>query len=278
MKRALAFILCFMLSLAGLSADDRVNNVDFFILLDTSLSMQPAIQDAKNFVAGDVVGRLFLPGDWACVLEFYGQRSVLWKGDIHSDADTAALVRSIRALEADGSFTDIGAALDDLDTIVKERGTPDRPKYILLVTDERQEAPQGTRYYSSDYTVNHPLLSYIKREDHGSFRVITIGYGLEGRIEGESSDLIRTLSDPPARPSSPLAGSAQAALGQGSDGQSAVASELAYQPPEGASRLRDSVLWPVLGGAAVLLAGVIAVLWLRSRKRDDDGPGRTNAT
>jgi len=100
---------------------------------------------------------------------------------------------------------------------------PDRPKYILLFTDERQEAPKDSQYYSSTYTPRHRLLEYVKKVDMGQFRVITIGYGLSARIELDARTLMTTLAEPPARPQEPLAGSSGVAATTGDATSSAPA-------------------------------------------------------
>ena len=221
-KRA---ILVFLLvtSLAGIYAETRSANIDFVLLVDTSLSMADAIGEARQFAAGEIVGRLVEPGDWVAIVRFYGKSEIVWKGDVSGEADIATMIRSLHNLEANGRYTDIGAALDSMDALILERGHPERPKYILLLTDERQEAPKGSSYYSSDYTVSHPLLEYVKRVDKGMFRVITIGYGLSAKIEGEARSLMTTLSEPPLRSQYPLAGDSSA--GDAADGRDGAGSD-----------------------------------------------------
>lgn len=226
MRRRTILVLILVTAFACLYGESRSTSVDFVLLVDTSLSMADAIDDAKRYAAGEVIGRLVEPGDWVSVLEFYGRSETVWQGDVRGEEDVAAIVRSLNSLVADGRFTDIGGVLDEMDTLILARGQPDRPKYILLITDERQEAPEGTRYYAPDYVVRHPLLEYVKRVDLGAFRVITIGYGLSSRIEGEARSLMTTLSEPPARrePTLPGAPSGVAAA----DGTASIGTE----PPE----------------------------------------------
>ncbi|TFG83737.1 MAG: VWA domain-containing protein [Spirochaetales bacterium] len=269
MKRILASLLL-LLPLTLATGDERTDAIDFFVLLDTSLSMQVAMPAAKEFVAGEIVGRLMAPGDWAMVMSFYGERKILWKGDITAEADTATLVRSLGSLEADGKFTDIGAALDALDALVLERGHPERPKYLLLVTDERQEAPKGTRYYSADYTMHHTLLQYVKKVDMGSFRIITIGYGLSGRIEDEARSLMLTLAEAPDRPGVLLPGATGGSSDSASDGS---------QRETGASSRATFPAWLLYGLVALglIALAIFAAALARSRKREDKDKGKRNA-
>ncbi len=286
MKRHALPILFLITALSALSADSRSASVDFVLLVDTSLSMADAMDSARRYAAGEIIGRLVEPGDWVAVLRFYGDTETVWKGDVSGPADVSAIVRSLNELEANGRFTDIGVALDAMDGLIMERGHPDRPKYILLLTDERQEAPKGTRYYSSDYVAHHPLLQYVKRVDMGPFRVITIGYGLADTIEGEARSLMTTLSEPPSRPGSPLAGAdasdmvAEGAAGTGASGveatlpgdapgQSAPASGGASGQGGGTGFSGAPVAAGLAAAAAVGI--VIAFILAKRRRNKDDG-------
>lgn len=230
MKRNLIIFIMLITIIAGPIFGERYEPIDFYVLIDTSLSMADAMPRAREHIAAELIGRIAIPGDWLCVIGFYGGQDVIWEGELQNEAALATLVRSVRALEATGRFTDIGAALDFLEARLKGRGLPERPKYMLMITDERQEAPYGTRYYSADYSIAHPMLEFIKKEDHGPYRVITIGYGLSDRIRGASELLMKTLSEPPARPSPALPGGApgaQAGAAEAQPGSSAQASSQA---------------------------------------------------
>lgn len=271
MKHFIALSLGLCMLIAPAHSDERSTYVDFVLVVDTSLSMAGAIDEAKRFAAGEVIGRLALPGDWATVIQFYGEPKVVWSGDIASEADKAALVRSLNTLTATGRFTDIGKALDFMDRTVVARGYPERPKYILLITDERQEAPADSPYYAQDYRVQHPLLEYVRRQDMGSFRVITIGYGLAGRIEGEARSLMTTLSEPPDRPSATLPGGAGATAGNPTAGQAPAGGpdgEGGTKPAGGDGGTQGFASWPLAAGA-VLLALVAFIIALARRRRRD---------
>ncbi len=289
MRRRAIMLILLVLSLATSGAESRSTSVDFILLMDTSLSMATAIGDARQYAAGEIVGRLVEPGDWVTLIGFYGQSDIVWQGDIQGQADISALVRSLNNLEAKGRYTDIGAALDYMDRLINQRGFPERPKYILLFTDERQEAPKDSAYYSTDYSIEHPLLEYVKRVDMGSFRVITIGYGLAAQVEGQAHTLMTTLSDPPVRPSSPLPGQATpqesgntgSAVGTPSDtssgtqtGQSETTNGNAGAvPPANPRAAESSGLSGVLIAAGIAAAGAagifIAVLMARQKKRGE---------
>lgn len=281
MKRNLIIFIMLIAIIAVPTFGERYEPIDFYVLIDTSLSMADAMPRAREHIAAELIGRIAIPGDWLCVIGFYGGQDIIWEGELQNEAALATLVRSVRALDASGRFTDIGAALDFLEARLKGRGVPERPKYMLMITDERQEAPYGTRYYSADHSIDHPMLEFIKKEDHGPYRVVTIGYGLSDRIRGASELLMKTLSEPPARPSPSLPGgvpssqpgAAEAKPGSGAQasgqaGTSEAGSEAARggaQANRGAIALGGSYL---LAAAAALSVFTILLLVGRRKKRE----------
>jgi len=294
MHRRAIMMIFLVLSLSLASAESRSASVDFIVLMDTSLSMAEAIEDARQYAAGEIVGRLVEPGDWFALISFYGQSEIVWQGDIKGQEEISTLVRSLNGLKATGRYTDIGAALDYMDKLINTRGFPDRPKYILLLTDERQEAPKDSTYYSTDYSIEHPLLEYVKRLDMGTFRVITVGYGLAAQVEGQARTLMTTLSDPPDRPVSTLPGEdapqGAGSVGTGTGAMEGTSESTATEPgsasgpglapgmePENASRYLPGAL-TAAGLAAAVTAGIIiaVIIARRNKKRDDKDEGKAN--
>lgn len=264
-RAILAFII--VTSLARIHPDTRTEGVDFVIIVDTSLSMASTIDEAKRYAAGELVGRLVETGDWLCVVKFYEKSEIVWSGDIRADADIAQAVRSLNLLKADGRFTDIGAALDKVDRLLVERGHPERPKYVVLVTDERQEAPKGTAYYSEDYTVVHPALEYVKKIDLGGFRAITIGYGLAAKVEGGTRSLLTTLSSPPETSPRPLAGSAGEANAAGSAASATGNASLSGGAAMGSAAGGGAPAWAWIVAAIAAALGLGALLLIARRRR-----------
>ncbi|HSV55872.1 MAG TPA: vWA domain-containing protein [Magnetospirillaceae bacterium] len=260
------FRLALVAALCSVSAaypgDDRALPVDFIFLVDRSLSMRHAMGDVKDYLAGDVIGPLVIPGDSVVLLAFFGEVERVWQGKIRDESDKADLVRALHRLVPDGRFTDIGRALDYLKTVLAELDAPDRWRYILLLTDERQEAPPGSPYASDDYTITHRFLEYVNRRDFGSFRAITIGYNLDERIAAAAGSLAAFLRDPPNRTDRFLPGA------PASPEASAPGRQEAAEPR---FRMRDLGLGPwivlaILGALVVTLA--VLVLRLRHRSKE----------
>ncbi len=297
MKKNILLVLLLTFSIVFVYAESSSVNIDFVIFIDTSLSMVDAISEARQFVAGEIVGRLAVPGDWLSIYKFYGKSELLWEGYINGEADVAGLVRKLNTVNADGKFTDIGSALDIMEELLEKRGLPDRPKYILLVTDERQEAPIDSRYYSATYTIEHPMLEYIKRVDMGLYRVITIGYGLSAKVELETRSLLTTLSEAPSRTEQLLPGANKTEMlsysgdlssdrsaadhdnneaSKTRDGKSsgAVQTELTGQRPlQGALQ---GALVAALIAAAAAVGLLAAIIFIRRKKNRDNSRKEEN--
>lgn len=254
MKRCrLALFLALLAATTAFPGDERTLPVDFIFLVDRSLSMKPVLEDVKRYLAADVIGPLVVPGDSVTLLAFYGKVERIWKGRVESESDKAALIRSLHKLVPDGRYTDIGRALDFLDPVLSELDAPERLKYILLLTDERQEAPPDSPYGSRDYSIAHRYLAYINRRDFGSFRAITIGLGLDDRITATAESLASFLRNPPERTDRDLPGS-QNAQGTGPD-----ASGTAKGTPAG------DFPWLLAAMGAGVAALALLVLLVRAR-------------
>lgn len=273
---------------AGSASERTSGSLDVILLLDKSLSMAPFFGEVKSYVAGQVLGPILEPGDRLVVELVYGKVQRLYSGTIASEAEKAAAIRAIRAVKADGPFTDLGKALDAAKRDADELGMPERPKYVLLVTDERQEAPAGSPYRSPDYRLRHPALEFIRRVDLGRFRAIAVGLQVGAKVAEAAPNMLRFLSEPPP---SRAAGSAAGAAGGASPGAagpqgaqaspSSVGGKSSGSAEPGASGSGDSstgakpaISRPLaIGGAIVVvaaLAAIVLVLLQSSRKKKEE--------
>lgn len=282
----LALFLTLLAAAAAFSGDERTLPVDFIFLVDRSRSMEPVLEDVKRYLAGDVIGPLVVPGDSATLLAFYGKVERVWQGRIGTEADKADLIRSLHRLVPDGRYTDIGRALDFLDPVLAELDAPERLKYILLLTDERQEAPPDSKYQSRDYTIAHRYLDYINRRDFGTFRAITIGLGLGDRIAANAESLASFLRNPPERTDRSLPGSqgggGEVARDSGGSAPGASGAETPGSPGTGTAGTgaqsgpsASEFPWILVGMGAGVAALAFLVLLVRARaskKEPEKGP------
>jgi hypothetical protein len=289
MRRGLVTLLPLLALLVArmplLAGEDRTSNIDVILLVDKSLSMVDAEDAVKKYAAGKIIGPVLMPGDRLIIETFYGKIDRLYSGTIRSEEDKPAIVRSLNGILPDGRFTDIGAALDRAKADLEELGAPERPKYVLLLTDERQEAPAGTKYYAPDYRLSHPALQFINRVDLGAFRAITVGFDVGSRVDSSAPKVMRLLAEPPARKSEDFPDLAPGEDAVQRDAKSAnapaagapglpakkggAAGNATEGPGQGGAKSKDAAV-PVVVGVAVLVflaVAVIAVLHSKSKKK-----------
>jgi hypothetical protein len=236
--------------------------LDVILLLDKSLSMESYFNKAKEYAAGQVIGPILIPGDRLIVELVYGKVERLIRIDITSEADKAKVIRAIREVKADGRFTDLGKGLDAAQRDLEELGQPERPKYVLMITDERQEAPPGSPYQSSDYKLRHPSLEYVKKLDLGEFRAITIGLQVRDKVSQTAPEVMKLLLEAPVNRSE-----AQNASSSGASAGSSAAARAAI------SAAPSWALWAALGLLALGLAGVLVALAFTRKNKKDKQPG-----
>jgi hypothetical protein len=247
----------------------RVGNLDVVLLIDKSLSMASCIDDVRTYAASKVLSPILVPGDRLIIEAVYGKTERLFTSTISSEEDKAKAIRSIRSIKADGRFTDLGTALDAAKRDLDELGSPERPKYVLLLTDERQEAPKGSPYQAKDYKLKHPSLQYIKRVDLGKFRSITVGLQVGDKVQAAAPAVMSLLQDPPVRDLS--AGAIGAgAIGAGAPAKAGGASSGAKGGATESERALPS--WLLYGAAALLLLALVGLgcAFLISKKKDKD--------
>lgn len=179
-KAIFIFFLCFLLLLhfSDLFADQRIDNIEIYLVLDKSLSMVEEIESVKEYIIDNIINNLVMEGDYFLLVPFYGKTDSGYNGYINSEKDKISLKNNIINIQADGRFTDIGNALDELRKNIKSN-TESTRKYMLLITDGKQEAPPESRFYSSDGSFNHDFLENTKEIKKEGWKIIVLGIGTE---------------------------------------------------------------------------------------------------
>jgi hypothetical protein len=183
-RKPVVVILSLLLAVAGLApADKRTDNIDMFVVLDRSLSMDRhvggvrKIDAVKAYAASELVEGQLILGDFLEVIAFYGKTEVVVAQVVQTEADRAAVKRLIGGLAGNGRFTDIGNALDTLRAEVEKREGNGRLKHVLLITDGIQEAPPTSRYWSKDGSFNHEFLQNTKTIQKKGWKIQLLGLG-----------------------------------------------------------------------------------------------------
>jgi Mg-chelatase subunit ChlD len=176
------------------SADDRQEPIDIILVLDKSLSMEEEIAAVREYVNVSIVDQMLIPGDFLMIITFYGQSETLVARRIQSEQDKQEIKDSVSRILADGRFTDIGRALDVLGEKLAVSTDPSRRKHLLLITDGRQEAPPGSKYYSPDGSFNHEFLANTKVIQKQGWKVHVLGIGTRQEAQKLAVELSGTYS------------------------------------------------------------------------------------
>ncbi len=172
------FLILMLLFSSGIvGADERKENIDIIIALDKSLSMVEEIGAVKDYVKNYIVDQLVIPGDYLLIIGFYGKTDILVSQVVQDETEKGEIKETIDTIQADGRFTDIGNALDVVRKELKKISNDKRRKYVLLLTDGKQEAPPTSKYYSPDGKFNHEFLENAKIIQKEGWKIEILGIG-----------------------------------------------------------------------------------------------------
>ena len=178
-----SFVLIHSLTLLlvsiSLFSDDRSEPIDIIIALDKSISMKEEIEEVKSYINEFIVEELLIIGDHLYLIVFYGDSDTIISLDITSEEVRKTVSKLIDNIAANGRYTDIGSALDIVKQHFETRENNNRKKYVLLLTDGKQEAPQKSIYYSTDGKFNHKFLENTRIIQREGWRIQVIGIGNE---------------------------------------------------------------------------------------------------
>lgn len=185
----LLFIITTLFTLATVSGDERTENIDVFIVLDKSLSMVEEIESVKEYLSNSLFNTILIPGDRLVIIAFYGKTELLMN-QVYNVAENSALIKeNIDSIQADGRFTDIGNALDTLQSSVENIAEKDRRRFLLLLTDGKQEAPPESKYYTPDGEFNHEMLKNTKTIQKQGWKIHILGIGTQSAAEELAKEL-----------------------------------------------------------------------------------------
>lgn len=188
-KKPLFFILFFIVIFPA-NADQRDENIELFLVLDKSKSMVQEIGEVTEYVDKFLLNTFLIPGDTITIITFYGETELFFQTGAVNDENRRLLSASLSGLKADGRFTDIGNALDRLNSLVsRETRETGLKRYLLLITDGIQEAPPESPYYSPDGSFNHRFLETTKEIQKKGWKIVILGIGEETAVREVAEEL-----------------------------------------------------------------------------------------
>ena len=191
-------IFIFLLSagvLFNLNSGERTMPVDMIIMIDKSLSMQdPGRFDSlQQWVLDELIGEIIINGDWISIYQFYESPEHLISIEVKGKEDTAKIIKTIREIQPNGRFTDVGKALDKIQEAVNKRGENGRYKVLFMLTDLEQDAPMTSKYSGKQKKFSSPYLVESRIIKHDNWYEITVDMGLQDKVVKNSKALFSDL-------------------------------------------------------------------------------------
>lgn len=191
-------IFIFLLSAGvvfNLNAGERTMPVDMIIMIDKSLSMQdPGRFDSlQQWVLDELIGEIIINGDWISIYQFYESPEHLISIEVKGKEDTAKIIKTIREIQPNGRFTDVGKALDKIQEAVNKRGENGRYKVLFMLTDLEQDAPITSKYSGKQKKFSSPYLVESRIIKHDNWYEITVDMGLQDKVVKNSKALFSDL-------------------------------------------------------------------------------------
>ncbi len=180
-----------------LPAGERTIPVDIFLMIDKSQSMAESgkFESMHQWVRDQLIGQILIDGDWITLYDFYGKAENLLTFTVQNEGDRQKIIKTIDLIKPDGQYTDIGLALDTIKRALDKRGTNDRFKIMLLLTDLKQEAPWTSRYAGSPEKFDSPYLAEARILQHDAWYEITLDMNIQNRVVKTSKELFTSIEE-----------------------------------------------------------------------------------
>lgn len=182
-------LLCFTSNF--LPAGERSIPVDIFLMIDKSLSMEePGKFDSlRKWVLDELIDQMLIKGDWICIYQFYEQPEHLLTLNIEDETSFTRVYNTVAAIQPDGHYTDIGSALDTIQSLLDERGNNGRFKVLLLLSDLEQDAPWTSKYRGKQESFKSPYLVEARKIKHDNWYEITLDMNIQDLVVQRTQSL-----------------------------------------------------------------------------------------
>ncbi len=199
-KRSLCCVLFFSLAVTAFNfsafAAERSVPVDIFVLVDKSLSIgeSDSFSGIIEWAQEQLTGQMLVDGDWITLYQFCGTCENLLTTTISGDADRQRVKDALASIRPDGSFSDIGQALDIIRDVLDTRAGNGRYKVMLLLTDLRQEGAWTSRYPGVIDPFTSPYLDGARMVNHGGWYEITLDMDIQETAAALSEELYSEIA------------------------------------------------------------------------------------
>ena len=156
-------------------AEARKTSVDFFLMIDKSLSMatQGKFDSLCQWIETEFINQIVAYKDNVFIYSFYENTEKLLTLTINNDNDKKKIIKAITSIKADGRYTDIGKMLDTINEEIKKGKYVNKYKILILMTDLVQDAPWTSPYAGKQEAFESPYLKYARILKHeGWYEII----------------------------------------------------------------------------------------------------------
>lgn len=258
--------------LAPLQAGERDIPVDFFLLIDKSLSMaeDDKFPSMREWVQKQLLEQMLITGDWVSIWQFYGKTEELLTLELKTETDRTAILNTFGKIKPNGEYTDIGTALDTIKAAVERRKNPERLTILYLLTDLKQEAPWSSRYAGNMDKFESPYLAEARTIIHENWYEITLDMDIQDKVVETSKSLYLSIVE---AGSTRETGSDSELQAGGEDGTSTVsAKDTPGNNPDDSEKGNRGALpiVPIIVIISLVLIAAFIIVYIRSRQRKDD--------
>ena len=172
-------------------AESRKISVDFFLMIDKSLSMatQDKFDSLCQWVETEFINQIVAYKDNVFIYSFYENIEKLLTLTINNDNDKKKIIKAITSIKADGRYTDIGKMIDVIGEEIEKRKHDGRYKILILMTDLIQDAPWTSPYAGKQDSFKSPYLKYARTIKHDSWYEIIFDLDIIDKVNSKIKEI-----------------------------------------------------------------------------------------
>lgn len=191
LKKIITVFVFFLCVASVLFSGERTIPVDIFLMIDRSLSMseEGKFNSMHQWVRNELISQMVIPGDNVLIYSFYEKPEFLLDIQVQKEEDKNKIIKTIDSIVPDGKYTDIGKALDTIQSVLNKSKKNDRYKILILLTDLKQDAPWTSKYSGKQESFKSPYLAEARIIRHDNWYEITLDMNIQDRVVKTTQEL-----------------------------------------------------------------------------------------
>jgi hypothetical protein len=155
----------------------RSMNMNLFIILDVSTSMEEVFPEVIRYIDETIIGKIIIDNDYLFLSIFGDTADTKINRKVIFPEDYSKINTLLYSLIPDEEYTDIGLAMEILDNAISAE-LPYQKSFIFFITDGVNNPSENSKYYNYDVYKEGAFNAYtqIRSED---FKVMLLSIGEE---------------------------------------------------------------------------------------------------